>query len=132
MRILTGPKGRVHAPDTLPPQLLGQHNRPHRLLSVARARASCSRPQLALVSNNFSIHPSLDHPKEHGLHSSIKLVILGAQIGGADVGQDSSADEGTKRGRCRPRKQRKQSLEEPESNTGMSESAALEAGTKHT
>ena len=132
MRVSTGPRGRVHAPDTLPPQLLGQHNRPHRLLSVARARTSYSSPQLALVSNNLSIHPSLDHPEEHSLHSAVELVVLGTQVRCANVGQNSPADEGTERGRSCPRKQRKQSLEEPESNTGMSESVALEAGTKHT
>ena len=132
MRILTGPKGQVHAPDTLPPQLLGQHNRPHRLLSVARARASCSRPQLALVSNNFSIHPSLDHPEEHSLHSAVELVVLGTQVRCANVGQNGPADEGTERGRSCPRKQRKQSLEEPGGNTGMSVSIAPQAGIKHT
>lgn len=82
------------APDTLPPQLLRQDNRPHGFFaSLAVLGSEIGHLGLALVASELSIDSSFDHAKKHGLHGVVELVILGTQVGGLDVVQDGFPNE---------------------------------------
>jgi hypothetical protein len=84
-----------HAPDSFLPQFFRQHNGPHRLL--ASTLTNSTRACLSLVPNKLSVHTALNHTEEHRLDSAVQLVVLRAEVGGANVGKNCLADACTKR-----------------------------------
>lgn len=80
---------RIYSPYPLPPQLFCQNNSPHGVFAIicctiARRTSHC--PQLPFITLYFSLHPALNHSKEHSLHSTIKLVVLRSDVCTANVG----------------------------------------------
>ena len=82
---------RGNSPDTLLPELFGQHHSPHSFVTAVR-QTFCIyvrvAPQLAFVPYDDPTHSTLDHAKEHGLYGTIELVIFGTLISGLDISED--------------------------------------------
>lgn len=104
-----------NSPDALLPQLLRHDDSPYRLLTIPRSpvrRGPLRGAQLPLVPDHLSLHPALDHAKQHRLHRAVQLMVLRAKIGRANIREDGLADERTQcRGR-RAREEREQGLEQ--------------------
>lgn len=103
----------MHSPNSLFPQLLRKHDRPHSILTVLNQSLSIrSRlgPRLSLVADYLSIHTSLDHPEEHSLHCAVQLVILRLLVCRLDICENCLANEGSECGRGGARKEGEECL----------------------
>ena len=80
-------------PCLLSPELLCENDGPHGIVAVGSGWCGCA--ELALVAEDVCVHAAFDHGEEHGLHGAVELVVLGAEIGRADVGEDGLPDKGT-------------------------------------
>jgi hypothetical protein len=76
-------------PRLLFPEGLCENDGPHGVFAVGAGCRACA--ELAL---DVCVHAALDHGEEHGLHGAVELVVPGAEIGRADVGEDGLSDEG--------------------------------------
>jgi hypothetical protein len=105
---------RKNGPDAFLPKFLSQHHSPHGFVTTTRrARGAWIwvTPQLALVSHDGPTHSTLNHAKEHGLHSTIQLVVFGTLVGCLDICKDSPSNDRAQRGRRSPWEKREKSFE---------------------
>lgn len=85
--------GLCVCPYTLSPELLCQNDGPHGIFAVGSGW--CTGAEFPLVAEDFRVHAAFDHGKEHGLYGAVELVVLGAEIGCANIGEDGFSDKGS-------------------------------------
>lgn len=81
--------GLLIGPYLFSPELLCQDDGPRGVLAVGDVGS-----EFPLVAEDVGVHAAVDHGEEHGLHGAVELVVLGAEVGGADVGEDGLSDKG--------------------------------------
>lgn len=104
--------GLCVCPYLFSPELLCQDDGPHGIFAVDTD--CCARSEFSLVAEDVGVHAALDHGKEHGLHGAVELVVLGAEIGSANIGEDGFSDKGSEGRRGRAWEQGKEGLEKTE------------------
>ena len=106
------------SPNSLPPQLLDQHNRPHGLSSTLIVRLITLALSLHSGTLDISTHSSLNHPEEESLDHSVELVVLRLRVGRSNVGEDRFSDGGSEDGGSEDGKEGKEGSEESTEATG--------------
>lgn len=102
--------GLCVCPYSLSPELLCQNNCPHGVFAVGSG--CCAGAELSLVTEDLCVHAAFDHGEEHGLYGAVELVVLGTEIGCANIGEDCFSDKGPEGRGGRAGKQGKEGLEE--------------------
>ena len=89
---------RGNVPNTLLPELFGQHHSPHGFVTAVRQTLCICvwvAPELPFVPHDRPTHSTLNHAKEHGLHGTIELVIFGALVSSLDISEDIFSESRT-------------------------------------